>query len=196
MLILLPALAGIALILSERDMGGMAAVVAAAGAKISMIVIAPLALIGCHDRRRGLIGAGAAAAGVAIVGTIFFGSGGSGFLHTLPATNFVATHAVPVKLSHDVFNQPTFTHTARVLADLFIAVGVGWALWRAWRGHDWIAGAGWATLFVLIGTTWLLPWYVVWTLPLAAVGTSRPLRGATVAFTLYVIATRIPFLLG
>ncbi len=49
---------------------------------------------------------------------------------------------------------------------------------------------------MLIGTTWLLPWYVVWTLPLAALGTSRPLRGATVAFTLYVIATRIPFLLG
>lgn len=196
MLILLPALAGIALILSERDMGGMAAVVAAAGAKISMIVIAPFALIGCHDRRRGLIGAVAAVVGVAIVGAIFFGSGGAGFLHTLPATNFVATHAIPVKLSHDVFNQPTFTHTARVLADLFVVAGVGWALWRAWRGHDWIAAAGWATLFVLTGTTWLLPWYVVWTLPLAAVGTSRPLRGATVAFTLYVVATRIPFLLG
>ncbi len=196
MLILLPALAGIALILTRRDGGGMAAVVAAAGAKISMGVIAPFALIGCHDRRRGLVGAAIAAAAVVLIGAIAFGGWGSGFLDTLPAKNFVAAHAVPTEISRHVFGQASFPSSARVIADLFVAAGVAAALWWAWRGGDWIAGAGWATLAVLVGTTWLLPWYVVWTLPLAAIGTSRALRWATVVFTLYVIATRIPFLLG
>ena len=196
MLILLPALAGIALILAGRDGGGMAAVVAAAGAKISMGVIAPFALIGCRDRRRGLIGGLIAAVAVVLIGAIAFGGWGSGFLDTLPAKNFVAAHAVPTELTRNVFGQTSFPDSARVIADAFVAVGVAIALWYAWRGRDWIAAAGWATLVVLVGTTWLLPWYVVWTLPLAAVGASRSLRGATILFTLYVVATRIPFLLG
>jgi Glycosyltransferase family 87 len=196
MLILLPALAGIALILRDREAGGMAAVVVAAGAKISMGIIVPFALIGCRDRRRGLVGAVIAVAAIAAVGAIAFGGGAGGFLQTLPATSFVAAHAVPVEISRHIFGQSTFSHSARLLADAFVIAGVGWALWRAWRGHDWITGAGWATLFVLIGTTWLLPWYVVWTLPLAALGTSRPLRAATIVFTLYVVATRIPFLIS
>jgi alpha-1,6-mannosyltransferase len=196
LLIMLPAILGIVLILRDREAGGMAAMMVAAGAKISMGVMAPFALIGCRDRRRGLIGAAIAVVVIAIVAAIAFGGGAGGFVEALPATSFVAAHAVPVQISDRVFGQPHFGHTARLLADAFVIAGVAWALWRAWRGHDWIAAAGWATLAVLAGTTWLLPWYVVWVLPLAAVGESRRLRGATVLFTVFVVATRIPFLLG
>jgi alpha-1,6-mannosyltransferase len=196
MLIMLPALIGIALLLRGRPQAGMASVVAAAGAKISMGIVAPFALIGATDRKRGLIGAAIAVVAVIVVGEIAFSGGAGGFLQTLPATSFVAEHAVPVELSRHLFGQLTFSHFARLLADAFVLAGCAWALWRSWRGHDWIAGAGWATLAVLVGTTWLLPWYVVWTLPLAALGASRPLRWASAVFTLYVVATRIPFLIG
>ncbi len=194
LLIMLPALIGIGLVLRQRELSGMAAITLAAGAKISMGVMAPFALIGCQDRRRGLTGAVVAVVFIALVAAIAFGGGG--FIETLPATSYVAAHAVPVQVSNHVFGQLRFTDTARLLADAFVLAGVAWALWIAWRGYDWIAAAGWATLAVLIGTTWLLPWYIVWALPLAAVGTSRSLRGVTVLFTVFVVATRIPFLLG
>jgi hypothetical protein len=55
--------------------------------------------------------------------------------------------------------------------------------------------AGWATLVLLVTSTWLLPWYGAWLLPLAALGRSRLLRAATIAATAFLLAGRIPFLL-
>ncbi len=57
------------------------------------------------------------------------------------------------------------------------------ALLSAHRGKPWITAAGWATLAVLLTTTWLYPWYVVWLLPLAALSSSRGLRGAALVLT-------------
>ncbi|TMK96991.1 MAG: hypothetical protein E6G41_18910 [Actinobacteria bacterium] len=86
--------------------------------------------------------------------------------------------------------------TGRAVAAALSAIAIAITLWRAWRGADWITCAGWATLALLLGTAWLLPWYVTWVTPLAALGTSRRLRIATVLFLAYVCATRVPFLLA
>jgi hypothetical protein len=69
------------------------------------------------------------------------------------------------------------------------------ALLSAHRGKPWITAAGWATLAVLVTTTWLYPWYVVWLLPLAALSSSRGLRGAALVLTGLVIAVRLPLAL-
>jgi hypothetical protein len=45
------------------------------------------------------------------------------------------------------------------------ALGYGWLLREAWRGR---ARLGLATCFLLLATPYLVAWYVVWTLPLAA----------------------------
>jgi hypothetical protein len=37
-----------------------------------------------------------------------------------------------------------------------------------------------------------VPWYIVWVLPLAALGTSIRLRRATVAFTVFLVLTFVP----
>ncbi|MBW3654416.1 MAG: hypothetical protein KY433_12750 [Actinobacteria bacterium] len=47
----------------------------------------------------------------------------------------------------------------------------------------------------LATSAWLLPWYVTALLPVAAIGMSPALRAATVLLTLYVVATRVPFLM-
>jgi hypothetical protein len=39
---------------------------------------------------------------------------------------------------------------------------------------------------------WLVPWYVIWVLPLAALGTSVRLRRAAAAFTIYLVLAFIP----
>jgi hypothetical protein len=44
-------------------------------------------------------------------------------------------------------------------------VAYAWLLREAWRGR---ARLGLATAFVLLATPYLVAWYVVWTLPLAA----------------------------
>ena len=37
--------------------------------------------------------------------------------------------------------------------------------------------AGWATLALLVASAWLVPWYALWLLPLAALA-ARPAAGA------------------
>ena len=49
------------------------------------------------------------------------------------------------------------------------------SLWT-WRGGDWVRAAAWAALGLLLATAWLLPWYLIWPLPLAAISRDRPLQ--------------------
>ena len=59
-----------------------------------------------------------------------------------------------------------------------------WLLRRVWHGRtDWIDGAGWATVAMLVAASSLLPWYVAWALPLAAVGRDRRLATTALIFT-------------
>ena len=49
-----------------------------------------------------------------------------------------------------------------------------------WRGarRDAITASGWASVALLVTLSWVLPWYVLWVLPLAALSSSRRLRAA------------------
>ena len=48
---------------------------------------------------------------------------------------------------------------------------------------DWITATGWAIVALLVTSTFLLPWYVVWLLPFAALSPSRALRNVSLALT-------------
>ena len=69
--------------------------------------------------------------------------------------------------------------------------GIAFFLIRAFRGADWITQAGWATLAVLVTTSWLLPWYIVWLIPLVAISRSPALRAAAVGMTLFIVLVRV-----
>ena len=75
------------------------------------------------------------------------------------------------------------------IADLFVVAVV---LFFFVRRKDWLVGAGWSTLALLVGLAWLVPWYVVWVLPLAALGTSPWLRRATALMTIFLVMTFAP----
>ena len=75
----------------------------------------------------------------------------------------------------------------RTMNVVIIAV-VGYQLLRR---RDWLTGAGWA-LAVLASLGWLMPWYVVWLLPLAALAPDPQLRGVALAFSVFVLATFLP----
>jgi hypothetical protein len=55
---------------------------------------------------------------------------------------------------------------------------------RVWIGElDWITGAGWATVALLLTASSLLPWYVVWLVPLAALSSDRRLWLTAIVMT-------------
>lgn len=62
----------------------------------------------------------------------------------------------------------------------------------AWRRRDFITPSGWATIALLVTLAWVLPWYILWALPLVALSSSRRLRIATVALSIYLILAWVP----
>jgi hypothetical protein len=85
---------------------------------------------------------------------------------------------------------------ARAVATGVFAVTLIGLLGRTWRRREvWLESAGWATVALLACTSWLLAWYVVWLVPLAAIGRSRWLQAAAVGVSVFVVLTRmVPFL--
>ena len=54
------------------------------------------------------------------------------------------------------------------------------------------APPAWAAVGLLLATAWLLPWYLIWALPLAALSRDRPLQLLVLALTAFQLGTRIP----
>jgi alpha-1,6-mannosyltransferase len=83
-------------------------------------------------------------------------------------------------------------NAVRVAALAIFGAAVVWLLVRTWRGADWIRAAAWAGTGLLLATSWLLPWYLLWPLPLAAVSRDRRLAVLLLALTAYQLGARIP----
>ena len=60
------------------------------------------------------------------------------------------------------------------------------------RRGDWISNAGWATVALIASLAWVMPWYVIWLLPLAALGTSVALRRTALALTVFLVLVFLP----
>ncbi|MBJ7458950.1 MAG: polyprenol phosphomannose-dependent alpha 1,6 mannosyltransferase MptB [Thermoleophilaceae bacterium] len=88
----------------------------------------------------------------------------------------------------------TATDVVRLIFLLLLAVVVACLIWRSYKlPETWLANAGWATVGVLIASAWLVPWYLLWLLPFAALGRCKKLQVATVILTAYTLAIAIPF---
>jgi hypothetical protein len=85
-----------------------------------------------------------------------------------------------------------YRDAVRVLYAVAFAGVAVWTLARTWRGADPIRMAGWATLAILVASAWLVPWYVLWLLPLAALATDTRLRWATFALCAWMLPIAIP----
>lgn len=80
---------------------------------------------------------------------------------------------------------------AYVLAAAFVGV-FAWLLRRVWQGRlDWIAGAGWATLALLLASSSVMAWYLAWLMPLAALGRDRRLARYAVVSTGVVLGMQM-----
>ncbi len=63
---------------------------------------------------------------------------------------------------------------------------------QAWRRRGAITASGWAGVALLVTLSWVLPWYVLWVLPLAALSSSIRLRTAALVLGAYLIIAWAP----
>ncbi len=176
--------------------GRAGAAVAVAGLlKVSAGLVFPFIVLGTARRGRLLVGALLVSAAVGVAALIVLGGRVLGFVpQVVQQQRLVARYSVPSELGV-LLGHAGLTPAIRIGAMVVLIAVVALLLWRTWRGADWVACAGWATLTGLLTTAWLTPWYAVWVLPIAAIAPSPRLRAACLAFCAYVIATRVaPYL--
>ncbi len=217
-LAMLLAVAAVAALLAAREALSGAARVAAVAIKASTAVLAPFVLLAAarpkppwlrdQHRRRGdlppykgvnsppggawrlMLGGFAAAGLVALAGWVAFGwDWTSAFGLAGENQDRTSYMSIPIAFARLSGLDPGAVRAAALV--IYALAFAGLLLWT-WRGADWVRAAGWASLGLLHATSWLLPWYLIWALPLAALSRDRPLQLLTLALTAYQLGARIP----
>ncbi len=178
-----------------RYRAGALALAAGVGVKVTAGVVLPFLVLAPATWRERARTAGVAVLGLALVGVVGvagFGVHALGFLDAVgEQQQLVASHSVPAETARLLGMSGTPGWWRHLFLASFVAV-FAVALWRTARGADWRVAAGWTTLALLVSTAWLLPWYAIWPLPLAAVSGDRRLRTATLVFCAYAILIHLP----
>ncbi len=187
-LMLVPSTAAIALLLMRRDRAAGAAVALAVAVKVTAVVLLPFLLIAARPparRPRVLAGAVLAAIPLALMNLALFGFN---MPNLADQTGVVTGFSVPNLVGLALGVGGSTSGLLRLASVGVVAV----VLLSLRRPRAWIAGAGWSTLALISSVAWLMPWYLVWVLPLAALGSSVRLRRATLAFTVFLVLTFMP----
>jgi hypothetical protein len=194
-LMLAAALGGIYLLLAGRE-SGMAALVGAVAVKSSSIVLLPFALLGSRRPLKAILWGLAAAAVVVAATLLVFGTHISSLLHVLQRDARLETPNDVPGVLNDVLGLGLSTGTLGRLGLYALVLAVAFLLVRTYRGGDWLENAGWATCAILVTTTWFLPWYLIWFLPLAALAVRPYQRITALALTALAIGLQLPLIFG
>jgi len=207
-LAMLLATIGIAAMLSAREASAGAGFVAAAAIKAPAAIAAPFALVSAtrirHSPHQGGVNVGnagrsprflliGAAVSAVIIGAAAFAAFGWNWVDALGLAGENqdrASHmSVPITFARIAGLDATAVRAGALV--LYAALFIYLLAWT-WRGNDWLRAAAWASLGLLLATAWLLPWYLIWALPLVALSRDRPLQLLTLALTAYQLPARMP----
>jgi alpha-1,6-mannosyltransferase len=187
---LLPSMAAILLVLKRHDRWAGAVLMLAVAIKFSTLLLIPFLLVAVWPARERiknvLIGAVLGAIPLAALSIGLFGFSHPDIQYQTTLLNNFSVPNVVGDLIGAGGGAPWLLH----LADVALVAVVLLLLFRA-RG-DWISRAGWATFALMLSLAWLLPWYLIWLAPLAALGASERLRKATLAMTVYLVLCFVP----
>jgi Glycosyltransferase family 87 len=178
--------------LSPADVAAGGAFVAAAAIKASAAVLIPVVLASLLRSRRRL---GQVVLGMALVGALVGAASVIAFGLHVPDLNtqsrLVTSESVP-NLIGLALGTGGETETLRAVLSGVLAVSLLLCCIHAWRRQSPLSAAGWASVALLVTLSWVLPWYVVWVLPLAALAGSRSLRVASAVLGAYLIIAWAP----
>ncbi len=178
--------------LSPTEMGAGAAFVAATALKASGGVLIPIVLASLVRAPRrftqvvlGMILAGAIVGGASLIA---FG------LHIpdLSTQSKVVTSISLPNLLGLALGAGGETETLHSLLSAALALSIVACCAMAYRRRESIAASGWATVALLVTLGWVLPWYILWLLPLAALAGSRRLRNTALVLGAYLIVAWSP----
>jgi hypothetical protein len=192
LLMMVVLMAGVYLVLAQRPRSGAAMITAAAAIKLTAGVMLSLAIASgggrrARDHRRDvLIGAAAGAAALIGLSLWWFGTGPVHLFATVQKVQSEGDwHSIPGFVGAVL--GKSFGHVVSVILALLFVCVFAWLFRQTWRGKlDWINAGAWTALALLITASSLLPWYVVWLLPLAALATDRRLWRVAIAATALV----------
>ena len=184
----LAVLGALALAARGRAQAAGAAWLAAVAVKWVALVLLPLHWLEARARRErigyaGFVGAGVivAATATAQFGWRWLGAAGPLARNANKETRF----ALPHRLTE--LGAPHWLGLA--LAAAGFALAYAWLLRQAWRGR---ARLALAAALLLCATPYLVPWYLVWAVPLAAVDDDPPAQWLTIALSAYLLSQRVP----
>ena len=178
--------------LSAMQITAGVAFVLAAGIKASGAVLIPVVLAGLLRSQRALaqtiLGMALGVLFVASVSLLAFG------LHIPDLStqgSLVTSESVPnlIGLAIGAGGESDALRKVMIAALILSALA---CCWLAWRRRDAITASGWASVTLLLTLSWVLPWYVLWVLPLAALSSSRRLRAASLVLGAYLILVWAP----
>ncbi len=187
-------IASVAGVVAGREALGGLGLVAAAGIKIAGAMTVPFALIEGIRRPRIVAGIAAGIAFGVTLALLAYGSAVESALSVATTNQDLASRASLPSTISDAFGIGLDPVRAVALG-LYAVLVAGLLVWTA-RGGDWIRAAGWAALGLLLATSYLTPWYVIWVLPLAAVARDRTLVAASVLVTVFLLRHQVPGLGG
>jgi alpha-1,6-mannosyltransferase len=178
--------------LSPALLGAGAALATAVAIKASAAVLLPVVLAGLWWNRRAgaqvLLGAALGAVVLGTVSVLAFGP----HIPDLGTQGRLVTYLSLPNLLGLALGQGGETNTLRVLLGGALVVSIALCGVLAWRRRESLTAAGWASVALLATLAWVLPWYVLWVLPLAALSSSRRLRIATMVLGAYLIVSWVP----
>jgi hypothetical protein len=177
---------------SRSDVGAGAAFMTAVAIKASAAVLLPIVLAGLlRTRARAL----SLAAGMAIAAAVLGAASVIAFGLHIPdlntqsrlVTNISVPNLVGLAVGSGGESESLHVLFSALLAAVLLACCV-----QAWRTRSSLTACGWASAALLVTLSWVLPWYVLWVLPLAALSRSRRLRAAVIVLGAYLIIAWSP----
>src|SRR4051812_7393003 len=186
---LLCVVAAAALLVRGEDAFAAALAVVAAGIKPSFAVVVPIVVLGARNRRAGLAAAlGMAAAVAAVIGLDFGGK--------LPAIStqgkLVSPLSVP-NLTGVLIGHGGADAAVRAAGrDLLVVAGLAACVVVARRRDLALPALGVVLLLAVASLSWVMPWYLVWSLPFAALAMPRALVPLAVATCLWLGVGGVP----
>jgi uncharacterized membrane protein len=184
--------ASIVLALHGRAALSGVALATAVAVKLSAGLLAPFLLLGSRSRLRTAAGMAGGAVVAAGAGLIAYGRALEHMVNVLSTQQGFEwiVVSVPGYLGYYLGLGPLTPGLRHILFAVFAAAVVVLII-RSRGGRGWVEGAAAATLVLLVTTGWLLPWYIVWALPLVAVPRGRLLPGAAVVLTLLLVTMQV-----
>jgi hypothetical protein len=178
--------------LAPLEMGAGMALVTAAAIKASGAILIPVVLAALlrSPRRVVQILLGMVVAGVTVAATSLAAFG----LHVpdLSTQGKLVTNLSAPNLLGLALGTGGETEGLRTVLSGVLILVVVCSCVLAWRRRDAITASGWVTVALLVTLGWVLPWYVLWLLPLAALSSSRRLRTTALVLGVYLIVAWSP----